>query len=99
MQIKNYNDDPFFFQALDHLGLQLLNIKLNGFNFQRWTKLVRFALNTKAKIGFIDGSCSKPTINSPSYSQWIRCDSMVVSWLLNFMVFDLPETFFYVNST
>ena len=98
-QNKSYNDDPLYLQGSVHLGLQLVNVKLNGSNFERWTKSMRFALQTKAKIGFIDGLCSKPSINLSTYNQWIRCHSIIVSWLLNSMVPDLSESFLYVNST
>ena len=63
---ESYNDDPLFLQSADHPGLQLVNIKLNGTNFQRWTRSVRFALKTKAKLGFVDGKCGQPAINSPA---------------------------------
>ena len=60
--------------------------------------MVRITLRTKAKLGFIDGSCEKPSTESHRYNQWVRCDSMVVNWLLNSMVPDLSEAFLYVNS-
>jgi len=53
-QIEVYNDDPLYLQASDHPGLQLVNVKLKGSKFQRWTKLIRFTLRTKAKLDFID---------------------------------------------
>jgi len=60
---------------------------------------VKIALKTKTKLGFIDGSCSKPSVTSHLHDQWIRCDNMVVSWLLNSMINELAEVFLYVNST
>ena len=59
---------------------------------------MKIALKTKTKLGFINGSCARPEVNSHHYNQWIRCDNMVVSWLLNSMVNDLAEAFLYVNS-
>jgi len=94
-----YNDDPLALLPSDHPGVQLINLKLNGQNFQRWSKSVRIALRTKGKLGFLDGSCSKPAVNSPQFHQWIRCDSMVLSWLLNSMIPELAEAFLYVDST
>jgi len=32
------------------------------------------------------------------YEQWIRCDSMVVSWLLNSIVPELSKAFLYTGS-
>lgn len=96
---ESYNDDPLYLQGLVLLGLQRVNVKLNGSNFERWTKSMRFALKAKAKICFIDGFCSKPSIYPSTNNQWIRCDSIVVSYVLNSMVPDLSESFLYVDST
>jgi len=60
---------------------------------------VKIALRTKSKLGFIDGSCAKLGLDSPKLDQWIKCDSMVVSWLLNSMAPDLSEAFLYVHTT
>ena len=48
--------------------------------------LVRKALLTKNKLGFIDGTLtlSSPLVSTPSAIQaWIRCDNMVGTWLTN----------------
>ena len=48
--------------------------------------LVRKALLTKNKLGFIDGTLtlSSPLVSTPSAIQaWIRCDKMVGTWLTN----------------
>ena len=94
-----YNDDPLFLQPSDHPGLQMVNLKLTGSNFQRWSKFVKIALRTKGKLGFLDGACARPAANFAQINQWIRCDSMVLSWLLNSMIPELAEAFLYVDST
>jgi len=75
-----------------------VNLKLTGPNFQKWGRSVKIALRTKGKLGFLDGTCAKPGQSSPKLDQWMKCDSMVVSWLLNSMVPELSEAFLYVNS-
>lgn len=50
------------------------------------------------KLGFIDGSCERPSINSSTQNQWIRCDSIVVSWILNSIDPSLSGAFIYANS-
>jgi len=95
---SSYNDDPLNLQPANHPRLQLISLKLTGRNFQRWCKSVRIALRTKGKFGFIDGSCKKPTENSSQFSQWIRCDSTILSWMLNSMIPELAEAFLYVDS-
>ena len=59
---------------------------------------MKIALKTKTKLGFVDGSCSKSAVTSHLYDHWIKCDNMVVSWLLNSMTTELVEAFLYVNS-
>jgi len=89
---------PLSLQPFDHPGLQLINLKLTCPNFQWWSKSIRIALRTKSKLEFLDGSCAKSKINSSQINQWIRCDSMVLSWLFNFMIPKLAEAFLYVDS-
>jgi len=97
-EVDYYNNDPLWLQSSDHPGAQLVNLKLTGLNFQKWSRSVKIALRTKGKLGFLDGSCAKPGQSSIKLDQWMKCDSMVVSWLLNSMVPELSEAFLYVNS-
>ena len=96
-QNEGYNNDPLFLQVSDHLGMYLTTIKLNGTNFQQWSRSIKIALRTRTKLGFIDGSCKKPQPASLKYKQWIRCDSMVISWLLNSIVPKLSKAFLYTR--
>jgi len=95
---EGYNNDPLFLQASDHSGMQLTGIKLNGTKFQQWSRCVKIALRTWTKLALIDVSCKKPPSTSLKYEQWIRCDSMVVSWLLNSIVPELSEAFLCTSS-
>jgi len=93
-----YINDPLNLKSSDHPSLQIVNLKLTGLNFQKWSRSVKIALRTKVKLSFIDGSCPKPNQNSLGFDQWIKCDSIVVSWLLNLMMPKLSEAFLYVYS-
>lgn len=41
------------------------------------------ALSLKSKLGFMDGSISKPDNNDDLISNWILNNNMVISWILN----------------
>ncbi|GKC25489.1 hypothetical protein Tco_1027639, partial [Tanacetum coccineum] len=43
------------------------------------------AINTRNKTGFLDGTCLKSTYanSAPLSNQWERCNSIMLSWLLN----------------
>jgi len=90
---EGYNSDPLYLFNFYFPGVQLVNVKLNGSNFHKWSRVVKITLKTKTKLGFINGSYARPAFNSPDYNQWIHCDNMVVRWLLNSMVNDLTEAF------
>ena len=51
------------------------------------------------KLGFIDGTSAKPSVNDPHSEQWIRVDSMVTTWILNSISKDIVEAFMYTKSS
>ncbi|KAJ0866536.1 putative RNA-directed DNA polymerase [Helianthus annuus] len=44
---------------------------------------MKLALEAKNKYGFIDGKCVRSESDSVLASQWDRCNSVVLTWLLN----------------
>lgn len=57
-------------------------IQLKDDNFDEWTHEIRMSLNTKRKLGFVDGTNTKPT-TAEKLAYWSTIHSMLVSWLLN----------------
>lgn len=45
----------------------------------------------EAKFNFIDGSCPTPLINALEFHKWMRCDYMVMCWLLNSLETNISE--------
>ncbi|KAL0299468.1 UNVERIFIED_CONTAM: Retrovirus-related Pol polyprotein from transposon RE1 [Sesamum radiatum] len=82
----------------DHPGMSLVSVPLDGSNYLSWSRSVKLALGAKQKLGFIDGTCGKPTENKAELEQWQRVDCMVVSWLLNSISKDIAEAFLYTTS-
>ena len=74
---------PLYMHNADHPGLQLISLCLDGSNYDDWNAAMRIALDAKNKIGFTDGSLTRPEISDPSFRLWSRCNSMVKSWILN----------------
>ncbi|KAL0406182.1 UNVERIFIED_CONTAM: hypothetical protein Slati_3932100 [Sesamum latifolium] len=50
------------------------------------------------KLGFVDGSTPKLAEGSEEYDQWVRTDSLVLSWILNSISKDIVESFLYVDT-
>ncbi|KAI9200174.1 hypothetical protein LWI28_003711 [Acer negundo] len=77
--------NPYFTHHSDHQGLVLISKPLNGDNYSTWKRVMTLALNSKNKLGFINGSISAPskTVDLESYAAWSRCNDMVHSWIVN----------------
>ncbi|KAL5555896.1 hypothetical protein UlMin_038132 [Ulmus minor] len=59
---------------------------------------MNIALVAKNKLCFVDGSIDKPSIDDPVYGLWSRCKSMVMSWILHFILKDIAESIMYLDS-
>lgn len=80
-------------------GISLISVRFSGTGFGGWKRNMIVSRSAKNKIGFIDGSCTKPAEDSPQYRQWDRCNNMVISWLTNFLSSDIVESVQYSKIT
>lgn len=56
------------------------------------------APTTKNKVSFIDGTCVEPwDVNAPLFFAWQRCNTMVLSWLLNVVSNEIVASVLYLN--
>ncbi|XP_076901892.1 uncharacterized protein LOC143556468 [Bidens hawaiensis] len=76
--------DPLYLHPSDSCTLSIINVKLKGIeNYRVWSTAMKLALQVKNKFGFINGKCLKPVNNEVLASQWDRCNSIVLTWILN----------------
>ena len=74
--------NPFFLHPSETPALILVAPPLQGSkNFQSWIRSMRIALISKNKMSFVDGSFTAPSKTHSVYNQWVRCNSMVLSWI------------------
>ncbi|XP_056698081.1 uncharacterized protein [Spinacia oleracea] len=94
----NCFSDPLFLASSDNSTTPLVSVLFNGDNYIGWCKNVKRALGAKNKLGFIEGFVKKPEVTDSNYHRWIRCDYMVIGWILSSMKPDISENFNLVNS-
>ncbi|GJT45876.1 ribonuclease H-like domain-containing protein [Tanacetum coccineum] len=85
-------DNPLHLQNSDFNSGIIIYVKLTGTeNYRVWAAAMKLAINTRNKVGFIDGTCLKSAyeISAPLSNQWERCNSIVLFWLLNYVSEDL----------
>ncbi|KAL0303320.1 UNVERIFIED_CONTAM: hypothetical protein Sradi_6200100 [Sesamum radiatum] len=77
----------------DHPGMVLVSSPLDSKNFLAWSRAVKRVLGAKMKLGFIIGTCKKPSGDPELIEEWTRVDCMVASWLLNAMTKNVSNAF------
>ena len=91
--------NPFLLSASENPGNILVTQPLLGMkNYQSWSRAMVLALTTKKKIGFVNGKIEKPEDDSPLYEDWESCNTMVLSWLINSMHFDVSSGIMYCET-
>ena len=67
-------------------------------NFVIWKQAMDKALVAKNKFGFVDGSLPKPLVGDPNLRYWVRCNNMVLSWLLNSVSREIANGVLFLNT-
>ncbi|XP_042067139.1 uncharacterized protein LOC121810436 [Salvia splendens] len=88
---------PYYLHPSDNPDLQLVSQPLNGSNYINWSRSMSTALLAKNKILFVNGVLLKPTEDDLLYAAWIRCNSMVVSWIMNSLSPQICSSIMYLD--
>ncbi|XP_075500055.1 uncharacterized protein LOC142538628 [Primulina tabacum] len=54
------------------------------------------ALTARNKHGFVDNTVARPSPNDLLYCAWVRCNSMVTSWILNAVAREIDDSLIYM---
>lgn len=82
--------DPLYLHPSDTTGVSILNMKLTGTeNYKVWSCAMILALETKNKLGFVNGTVVRSVDNEVLGKQWDMCNFVVLSWILGSVSEDL----------
>ncbi|XP_024030943.1 uncharacterized protein LOC112094408 [Morus notabilis] len=99
---KSAIDDPFnpyYLHHSDSTCLVLVSQLLTGDNYASESRAMLIALSVKNKLGFIDGSISKPGGNDLNLlNSWIRNNNMAISWILNSVSKEISASIIFSES-
>ncbi|RVW66875.1 Retrovirus-related Pol polyprotein from transposon RE1 [Vitis vinifera] len=79
-------------------GLNLVSNLLTGANYHTWHRAMLMALTAKNKVGFVDGTISRPMSHDLIYGAWNRCNSMISSWIINAVSREIADSLLYLDS-
>ncbi|XP_020878601.1 uncharacterized protein LOC110227696 [Arabidopsis lyrata subsp. lyrata] len=92
-------ENPFYLHSSDHAGLNLVSDRLTtGADFHSWRRSVRMALNVRNKLGFIDGTITKPSSDHRDFGSWSRCNDMVATWLMNSVCKKIGQSLLFIST-
>ncbi|XP_042027205.1 uncharacterized protein LOC121774384 [Salvia splendens] len=99
VQIQPAEDfsSPYYLHPSDNPGLQLVSQPLDGSNYINWSRSMTTALVAKNKLLFVNGVLLKPSDDDLLYHAWIRCNSMVVSWIRNSLSPQICSSIMYLD--
>ncbi|KAL5754433.1 hypothetical protein ACOSP7_022653 [Xanthoceras sorbifolium] len=91
--------NPFYLHHSDSPGLVLVSQRLTGENYASWSRAMLIALSVKNKLGFVDGSITKPEgTQIELLNSWIRNNNIVISWILNLVSKDISASIIFTES-
>ncbi|XP_019261552.1 PREDICTED: uncharacterized protein LOC109239438 [Nicotiana attenuata] len=86
---------PYHLNHSDSPGMTLVNTVFDGRGYPGWKRSILLSLSAKKKLGFINGACKAPDLNSTNYEQWSCVNDMVTSWILNALSKDIADSVIY----
>jgi len=80
------SSDPLYLHDPNSSNLTIIYVKLKGSeNYTVWFNAMQLALQVKNRWDFIDKFCVKNTDNEVLTKQLEMCNSIVLSWILNYI--------------
>ncbi|XP_060200605.1 uncharacterized protein LOC132628866 [Lycium barbarum] len=89
---------PYHLTSSDAPGTNLINTTFDGRGVPGRRRSILIALSAKKKLGFINGSCKSPDMDSPEFLQWSCYNDMVTAWLLNSLSKEIADSVMYLTS-
>lgn len=82
----------------DPTNYNLTTQKLNGDNYTHWKSSAEISLIAKNKLGFVTGTCKKPSDDESLIAQWERSNNLVISWLIHSIEPDISNSVLYCKT-
>ncbi|KAG2690053.1 hypothetical protein I3760_09G169300 [Carya illinoinensis] len=84
-------NSPFFLHHSDNANTVIVSPPLTGSNYISWSKSFLLSISIKNKFGFLDGTITTPDLSDPSYISWLRCNNILLAWILNSVSKDIAS--------
>ncbi|GAU26486.1 hypothetical protein TSUD_294550 [Trifolium subterraneum] len=96
--LTNPSQNPYYVHPNESTTAALVSPLLDGKNYHAWSRSMMKAVIMKNKLRFMDGSCPMPDPFDPTYEPWIRCNNLVLSWLMNSVIPSISQSLVYTDT-
>ncbi|GAU34265.1 hypothetical protein TSUD_365630 [Trifolium subterraneum] len=69
-----------------------------GNNYHSWSRSMTVSLRSKNKLYFINGSLPRPSDDDHDSLAWDKCNTMVMSWILNSVEVEIAQSVLWMNN-
>ena len=88
---------PFYIHPSESPSTVIVSPVLTGSNYHSWSRSFKMALVSKNKMGFLNGSIIAPAATDPLHPAWERCNTLIMSWLLNSVSQSIAQSVIYLD--
>ncbi|XP_074310510.1 uncharacterized protein LOC141646538 [Silene latifolia] len=68
---------------VEHPGHSITPVVFNGNNYDEWSRSFHLAIMAKGKLGYIDGTITKPSSTAATFETWQSTNALVTMWIFN----------------
>ncbi|XP_055835097.1 uncharacterized protein LOC129903569 [Solanum dulcamara] len=83
---------PYHLNNSDSPGMTLVNNVFDGRGYPGWRRSILLSLSAKKKLGFINGTCKAPELESAEFEQWSCVNDMIICWISNALSKDIADS-------
>ncbi|XP_056697496.1 uncharacterized protein [Spinacia oleracea] len=73
---------PFYLHPTNNTASQLVSVKFGGDGYGHLKRSMMISMSSKNKLDFVNGTLPKPNATHATYQAWLRCNDMMISWIL-----------------
>jgi hypothetical protein len=95
--LNDASQNPYYIHPNESATAPLVAPPLDGKNYHAWSRSMLKAIIMKNKLRFLDGSCPMPDAFDPTFEPWIRCNNLVLSWLINSVIPEIYQSLVYTD--
>ncbi|GAU15685.1 hypothetical protein TSUD_109430 [Trifolium subterraneum] len=96
--LTDASQNPYYVHPNESGTAALVTPLLDGKNYHYWSRSFMKGVIMKNKLRFLDGSCTMPDPFDPTYEPWLRCNNLVLSWLMNSVVSTISQSLVYTET-